>query len=990
MKEALYRIEIFYTVPDFRGLEAKKHLRGLGYDVTGLVTTDNYLINTPLSDDEADAVAKLLTQSVTQQYCINKPYVPENFNHAVQIGFLPGVTDNIAHTVKESIEDLLKNKLKDSSVFSSTTYFFSGAPSADINAMALELYNPLIQTAQIKTRDEYTMSGGMGKAMPLVSISEHLEADIVSLSVSDEELLKIGKYGIAEASGQRRGPLALDMPYLKAIQEYFHKTEKREPTDIELESIAQTWSEHCKHTIFAASIDEIKDGLYKHYIKGATNRIRKEKGDADFCLSVFTDNAGGIAFDDNYIISDKVETHNSPSALDPFGGAITGIVGVNRDAIGFGMAAKPIANRYGFCFADPADERPLYRDKTNAMLSPRRIMEGVIRGVNVGGNTSGIPTPQGFVYFDERYKGKPLVFVGTVGLSPRQVNGAPFVEKSAKPGDNIVVVGGRVGADGIHGATFSSEVLSTSSPATAVQIGDPITQKKLSDAIVKEARDMGLYNSITDNGAGGLSCSVAEMARESGGFEVHLDSVPLKYPGLAPWQIWISESQERMTLSVPDDKLDTFLELMTRRGVEASVIGRFTASGRGIVIYNKKKIFDLDLNFLHDGLPPKFLKTTYKRGTGKVPYFDCPADMNNVFIVMASRLNTAGFGFISNQYDHEVQGNSLIKPLQGKGMVNGNASVIKPVFDSPRAVVLSQALYPSYSEIDTYGMAACSIDTAIRNVIASGGSLDHIALLDNFCWCDSNNPERLGQLKEAARACYDFAVAYGTPFISGKDSMFNDFSGYDEFGNQVNISIPPTLLISSIGIVSDWQSCQTIDFKRVGDVIYLAGETDGILGGSEYFSFMGSKISGKPYSGTDVPRVDAAAFSKLYRAVEKALKQGLVVSSISIERGGLGLALAKSSIAGRLGCAVDLARMNADSKRDDILLFSESQGRLLLSVAPENTAAFESCFDGLPLARIGDINGDGRVKITGVREKTIIDVAVEELEAAYHGLFGGF
>jgi phosphoribosylformylglycinamidine synthase len=441
----------------------------------------------------------------------------------------------------------------------------------------------------------------MGHEIPVVHISEKAEADIVNLGVADDELQKIGKEGIADTDGTRRGPLALDMASMNVIKDYFINKEKRNPTDIELESIAQTWSEHCKHTIFAAALDDdTPGGIYKTYIREATVRIRREKGDRDFCESVFTDNSGGITFDDNWIISDKVETHNSPSALDPFGGAITGIVGVNRDSIGFGLGAKPVANRFGYCFANPEDESPLYKNKSEEprLLSPRRIMEGVVHGVNAGGNTSGIPTPQGFIYFDDRYKGKPLVFVGTIGLMPKTSAGRSSVSKKAMPGDLVVVAGGRVGRDGIHGATFSSEALTSGSPATAVQIGDPITQKKLSDAIIKEARDMGLYNSITDNGAGGISCSVAEMARECGGFNVELERVPLKYPGLSPWQIWVSESQERMTFSVPEAKIDEFILLLKKRGVEATVIGKFNDSGRGVVTYKGKSIFDLDLDFL--------------------------------------------------------------------------------------------------------------------------------------------------------------------------------------------------------------------------------------------------------------------------------------------------------------------------------------------------------------------------------------------------------
>jgi len=365
----------------------------------------------------------------------------------------------------------------------------------------------------------------MDVVIPKVTIESEPKADEVDLDLSDEELIKLGKLGVPNADGTRRGPLALSLSYLKTIKAYFEK-EGRNPTDIEIESLAQTWSEHCKHTIFAVdSMDEIEEGIYKHYIKAATNKIRKDKGDKDFCRSVFTDNSGGIVFDDKYLITDKAETHNSPSALDPFGGAVTGIVGVNRDCLGFGMGAKPVINRYGYCFGNPQSYIPLYRgkNKTNKSLTPRQIMDGVIEGVNAGGNQSGIPSPQGFAYFEDRYRGKPLVFVGTIGLMPQEVNGKPSWEKKAQPGDKVVVIGGRVGLDGVHGATFSSEVMDGGSPATAVQIGDAITQKKLSDAIAKEARDMDLYNSITDNGAGGISCSVAEMARECGGCYVELD-----------------------------------------------------------------------------------------------------------------------------------------------------------------------------------------------------------------------------------------------------------------------------------------------------------------------------------------------------------------------------------------------------------------------------------------------------------------------------------
>lgn len=994
MEKSKYRIEVYHKYTDPRCAVVVKKLLSSGYSVTDIHITDNYLINADVPHHDAERIAGLLINPVTQKFLVNRPYVPAGFDFAIEIGFLPGVTDNVAHTVREAAEDLLKISLDhEKSVFTTVTFFISGKITRnDAESIGADMYNPLIQRIKILSRDEYGRHG-MWNEIPVVELHERPDADEIEINVPDAELEKIGKEGIAESDGSRRGPLALDMLSMNVIKKYFLESEKRNPTDVELESIAQTWSEHCKHTIFAAEIDEIKDGIFKRYIREATVRIRREKGERDFCVSVFTDNAGGIEFDDNYVIADKVETHNSPSALDPFGGSITGIVGVNRDAMGFGLGAKPVANRYGFCFADPFDRKPLYRSKNpdSMMLSPRRIMDGVISGVNAGGNTSGIPTPQGFIYFDERYKGKPLVFVGTIGLIPKKINGASSVVKKAMDGDLIVMTGGRVGRDGIHGATFSSEALTSGSPAAAVQIGDPITQKKMSDAIVKEARDLGLYNSITDNGAGGLSCSVAEMAKECGGFEVELENVPLKYPGLSPWQIWVSESQERMTLAVPSDKIDRFNELMKIRGVESTVIGRFTSGNRGMVYYHGRKVFDLDMTFLHDGLPKKVLTAKKPSINVDYPEFSEPEDINAVFIEMLSRLNISGYDFISRQYDHEVQASSVIKPLQGKGMVNANSSVIRPLLDSWKGVVLSQGLYPSYSEADPYRMAACSIDTAIRNAIAAGGTLDRMAILDNFCWCDSNNPERLWQLKESARACYDTAVDYGTPFVSGKDSMFNDFRGFDENFNPVNISVPPTLLVSSIGVVDDVRLCQTIDFKFEGDIIYVIGTTLAETGGSEYNGYIGEKKSGKKYTGNDIPKVDTKSFRKIYDAYESAVKKGLIASGISVERGGLGVALAKAGIAGMLGFEVGLGKaVSSGISRNDIILYSESQGRFVVTVNPGRRNEFESVFVGLPFAAIGNVRGDSKVIIKGLNGETVVSADVSILEKSYRSKFSGF
>lgn len=987
----VYRIEIVPKIEDTRASVKKKKLEKMSFDgkINNVFIVDVYTIDKKLSSVQLKKIASSLSNPITQYAMIvsrkNRTieHLPKKFCFAIEIGFLPGVTDNIGNTAKEIIEDLLKIKFnQNEGVFTSQLILISGNLSKEDSILIAEsLHNPLIQRTHTLSLTEFRKKKGIGFIVPKVKLNNDIKITEVDLNISDDELVQVGKLGIKNLDGTRRGPLALNLPYLKTIQEYFNKL-GRNPTDIELESIAQTWSEHCKHTIFADPIDEITDGLFKTHIKAATEKIRKNKGQHDFCVSVFTDNSGAIEFDDNYLITHKVETHNSPSALDPFGGAITGIVGVNRDALGFGLGSKPITNTYGFCFTDPKDDKPLYKtqDLTQKMLAPKRILDGVVEGVNVGGNCSGIPTPQGFIFFDERYKGKPLVFVGTIGLIPKTVHDKPAFIKKAQPNDYIVMLGGRVGKDGIHGATFSSVALDSGSPRTAVQIGDPITQKKLSDAVVKEARDLELYHSITDNGAGGLSCSVAEMAKESHGCEVELDKVPLKYPGLMPWEIWISESQERMTLAVPKNRWKIFSDLMKRRDVEATIIGKFNNSGKCLVKYKKKIIMDLDMDFLHDGLPSHHLTTSYTPFTSEEPDIKQPDNYNQVFLDLLSRLNISSFEFISTQYDHEVQGTSVVKPLIGKGRINNDATVVKPLLNSNKGIVISQGLAPTYSDIDTYHMAACSIDTAIRNAVVVGVNIDRLALLDNFCWCSSNTPQRLEQLKRATKACYTYAVAYETPFISGKDSMFNDFKGYDQKGNLIQISIPPTLLISSIAVIDDITKIVTSDAKFLGDLIYILGETDDELGGSEYYA-MYNQI------GKSVPKVNAEKNKRLYKTLFHCINNHLIASSISINRGGLAVALAKTALSGMFGLDISLKELPGSITRDDFALFSETQGRILVTINPIHKHKFETIMHGNPFLNIGNVTNENFITVKGLSGKKIIKVRITKALDAYKKRF---
>lgn len=986
-----FRIEVFPVLQDTEAalLSRKLAAHGLACAQTAAVYQSDF----PLNADEQRTLAQRLTNPVSHRAAV----LPHDFDHhpahalewdwCVEIGFLPGVTDNVAHTARELAEDLFRRAFpEDASMHSARLWLLQGGDRKAVETAVGEHMNPLIQYVRIASRadlDRVDLKAEFETlTLPKVRLSGGGSCIDVNLQVDDEALATIGKKGIPNGDGTYRGPLGLSLDYLKAIRDYFYTVAKRHPRDIELETLAQTWSEHCKHTIFASQLDEITDGIYRHYIKRATNDVRRQKGNQDFCVSVFSDNSGGIVFDDEWLITDKVETHNSPSALDPFGGAITGIVGVNRDTVGFGKGAKPVLNRYGFCFADPRSHPEYYRDagRTNPMLPPRFIMDGVIAGVNHGGNCSGIPTPQGFLYFDERFAGKPLVFVGTVGLIPREINGEPSHVKGARPGDVIVMAGGRVGKDGIHGATFSSEALDEGSPATAVQIGDPITQKKLSDAIVKEARGLGLYHAITDNGAGGLSSSVGEMAESSGGFMVDLEKIPLKYPGLDPWEIWISESQERMTLAIPPENVDAFIALMARRGVEATAIGTFTDSGRAVVRHRGNVLMDMQMAFLHDGLPPKMQISRAAAETHAEPHISEPEEYGEAVLGMLGRLNICGKSFVATQYDHEVQGTSVTKPLQGKGRVYAEASVIRPVLTSRKAAVTAQGLCPRLSDIDAYHMAANAIDMAVRNAVAIGVNPNHLALLDNFCWCSPEEPERLHQLKRAAEACYDYAVAYGTPFISGKDSMYNDFKGFDANGKPVLISIPPTLLVSALGVMDDLEQATTLDAKVPGDVVYLLGETHAELGGSEYYAHHG-------HVGHAAPVVDAASARNRYETLHRAIASGWVASGIAVNFGGLATALAKTAIGGQLGLEIDLDF--ADRLRTDALLFSESASRILVTVAPSHVQDFEQAFAGQPIQRLGTVMANGRFVLRrgGI---VLADLAVEALTHAYHAPLEGY
>ncbi|MBI1922424.1 MAG: phosphoribosylformylglycinamidine synthase subunit PurL [Geobacter sp.] len=987
-----HRIEVALrdTVRDARGERIKREIEHfLHIAVEQVRTLDVYTVDADITPEELEkAAAEPFSDPVIQSYSIDAA-AAGSFDWLVEVGFRPGVTDNVGRTAREAVEYLTGRAFQaGEGVYTSVQYLFSGKLTKDqVERIATGLLcNTLIQRYSIVSREEFDPLRGVAAYVPKVTSEKQAQVREIDLNVSDEELLRISREGV----------LALTLEEMKIIQAHFNDPlvlENRrklglgdKPTDVELECLAQTWSEHCKHKIFSGTVQyedeqgnrqEIKS-LFKSFIQRTTKDVREKLGEKDFCLSVFKDNAGVIKFNDDWSLVFKVETHNSPSALDPYGGALTGIVGVNRDPFGTGKGARLVFNTDVFCFADPFYEKTL----PSRLLHPRRIYEGVVEGVEHGGNKSGIPTVNGSLVFDDRFAGKPLVFCGTAGIMPAEINGEPSHEKSINPGDLIVMTGGRIGKDGIHGATFSSEELTESSPVTAVQIGDPITQKRMFDFLIR-ARDKGLYRFITDNGAGGLSSSIGEMSGECGGCKMDLSMAPLKYPGLDPWEILISEAQERMSLAVPPEHINEFMETARRFGVEATVLGEFTDSGYFHILYGDRTVAYIPVAFMHEGLPPMQLPAKWEPPKHEEPAVEVKGDYTGDLLQLLSSLNICSKESVVRRYDHEVQGGSVVKPFTGVANDGpSDAAVVRPILDSFEGVVVAHGISPRYSDIDTYHMTANAIDEALRNYVAVGGSLDLVAGLDNFCWCDPvlsektpDGPYKMAQLVRSNQALYDVCMVYNLPLISGKDSMKNDF--YD---GATKISIPPTLLFSVIGKIEDARKSVTMDVKRPGDIVYLLGKTGDELGGSEYFALQGTV-------GNKVPVLDAAKAYKRYQAYHQAVTEGLVASCHDLSDGGLAVAAAESAFAGGFGMKLDLSRVlwkgDEAGRSDATLLFSESASRHLVTVHPEKRDQFEAAMSGNCFASIGVVTDEPELSIASLNGETIVKAGLADLKEAW-------
>jgi len=980
---------------NIRDVEAEKIRNSansfLEIDTGRIKTAKIYNVTYELTEFQLKEFAKKgLQDEIIHDIFIDEQYQNDLYSTFILVAKLPGVTDDEGISAQKTLIDVLGLRIDTSTqhIYSEDLYLIENELSViQLRTLAENLLgNKLIH------HFEYGKFTGKIEYLPEVKIRLDEPVKTVDLNLDDEALMELSKKML----------LSLNLEEMKAVRKYFEREDVRklrqennisiEPTDCELEVLAQTWSEHCKHKEFSAEIEYtnfetgeklIVDSLFKTYIRRSTEIIQERlKGSGNnWLLKIFTDNAGVVKINDKSVFVWKVETHNSPSAIDPYGGAITGILGNNRDPLGTGIGGgKLLFNTNVLCFGPPDYDKALLPGQ----LHPKRIFSGVRHGIEDGGNKSGIPTVNGAIIFDERYSGKPLVYCGTGGVMPFRINGVDSWEKNIDDGDIIVMAGGRVGKDGIHGATFSSAEIDENSPQSAVQIGSPITQKLVSD-FMQEAVNKGLIKCSTDNGAGGLSSSVGELAEISGGARIDLEKVPLKYANLKPWEIFISESQERMTFVVEKYNLKELFEFAEEREVELSEIGEFTNSGFIDVRFNNSKAAFLNMDFLHNGVPRKFLKAEWKRPDLSEPELPELLDYNEILIKLMGGYNICSRESVIRQYDHEVKGKTIIKPLMGKeGISPQDAAVMRLDFDSFEGIAISNGICPKFGDIDAYQMSAGAFDEAIRQIISIGGKLPDIndgtnrfwTLNDNFCVPDSvfdevSNPDgktKLAKLVQMNKALFDMSTFYNIPMTSGKDSMKNDFKAED-----VKISVPPTILYSAVAKLDDVRNTITSNFKCSGDLIYQLGETYNELGASEFYKLFDEL-------GSNVPKVRKESARSLYEKVMEANNLQLIGSSHDISDGGMIVALSECLLGTELGAEVDLAVFEDLSL--NAILFAESHSRFIVSVAPENRTEFERLF-GISAKYLGKVTSNIQLKIKKGNEN-IISVATEKLRSSWN------
>ncbi len=936
------------------------------YEKRPIKKTSVYLVETR---DIIDAnIMKKIFSDPLSETCTFSLLEAQNFlkdQNAVEMFYRPGVTDNVGKTATE-ILSFFDIKAQ---VFSGKIYYTRDFSSESLIHQVQKHYaNNLVHSVTPLSPKRFSEIH-----LPVIKINCNRDVCRFQLHNNFDSLLKII---------QKRF-LALSSRELETIISYY-KGKKETLTDVELEIFAQTWSEHCKHKIFNATIDYSEsehpykkigqktiEGVFPSYIEAITKKLNNK-----FLISVFNDNAGIVRFDNNIDLCFKVETHNAPSALDPYGGALTGILGVNRDILGCGLGAKPIGNTDIFCLPPLELEKRSPQELPQNVMSPRRILEGVHRGVEDGGNKSGIPTINGSMLFDESYTGRPLVYVGCVGVIPQKIGERETWKKKAVSGDLIYMVGGDVGIDGIHGATFSSMELSDSSPSTTVQIGDPFTQKKLTDFLL-EARDKNLFNSVTDNGAGGLSSSVGEMAKDCNGALICLESVPLKYPNLASWEIVVSESQERMTFAVCVQKSNDFELLSQKHDIKASCIGKFEDTGYFTVKNGEELVAQIKMDFLHRGNPKMHLKAHWS-GPKKQdnPYRQNqrqqPPPSLEALESLLSHPNIASKEPWVRRYDHEVQGQTIVKPFyQNRYRSPGDSGVLLLKGhggEENNAVAVGHGLHPFLSEIDPYLMAVFSVDECVRNLLCSGGNLSKTALLDNFCWPNPihgiknlEGEHRLGQLIRACEGLYDTCLSYGLPLISGKDSMKNDYNGLSRKGKKLSCSVLPTLLISGMAQVDT--RCILPSFApREGELLVELGkiETKRLTCSSYERIF--------EIEGDRPPTIMLDEHFNILKRVESLRDNGILSSLHDVADGGALVSIVEMLFANELGVDIKL------HKEDTVSFFGEGPTCFMASISPDKIRSAQELM-GENFKIWGKICGTKKLTLNVNNKKTEVSIS---------------
>ncbi|OGF69866.1 phosphoribosylformylglycinamidine synthase II [Candidatus Giovannonibacteria bacterium RIFCSPHIGHO2_02_FULL_44_31] len=873
---------------DVRGQSCFTEIRNLGIrSIVGVKTARVYRLEGIEPEDASYLAEKLFTDQLTQVFTLNSPLI-QFAARLIEVAYKPGVMNPEAASIMKAVGDLGINLV---AADSSTEYGFFGTPSDEDVQFICDrlLVNKTVERVVIEPPITLIISGERG-AITIIPICRMSGEELVELSKNHEWHLDLEEMRVLQAHACEIG---------------------RDLTDGECETYAQTWSEHCSHKTFRARL--IVNGVGKKpliaRIKGTAEKF------ADGLLSVFDDNAGVIDFFGGQGLCGKVETHNSPCALEPYGGAMTGTGGVLRDIFGDGEGAKPIASTDIFCFAPP-DFDP---EKLPAgCLSPRYLLRRVVDGVRDYGNRMGVPTNNGSIHFHEDFRAKPTVIVGAYGIIPvgKCLKGKP------QPGDRIIVIGGRTGRDGIHGATFSSGEMTDQTVqvnASAVQIGNAIEEKKVGDAVLR-CRDEGLIRAITDCGAGGFSSAIGEMGSETG-IHVALERAPTKYPGMSPWEIWISESQERMVVAIAPENIVRFFEICEALNVEATWLGVFANTGRLVVMYENETLCDLSMDFLHHGLPQRVLNANWVRPEFEEPEIPVPSDWRETCRRILSHPNVCSKESIVRMYDHSVQGMNALAPFSGVNHDGPNdAVVLTPILGERYGVIISHGLNPILNRIDPYWGSVWAATEALANFVAVGGDPREARLIDNFIWPYPDEQE-LGALDRSVDACVDIAEAFGIPYISGKDSLSSTYRGKDG----TVIKIPPVLCISVFGKIRDVRKTISADFKEEGSAIMQVGLRKLEMAGSVYYDLHG-------IVGNNLPRVNLKEAVRTFQKLHRLIARGIILSCHDISDGGLFTTLAEMCFGGGMGASLELGYAREEKERIDFRLFNETAGCFLIEV----------------------------------------------------------